>query len=723
MDKELIYGKNDLRGVVSVEFEDGAAKCFINDGSTVEIECAHWALYNSQVDPECIKLRGNGHYQYAKKYNNMNDLKKDYGKNVYQRGADGFILWNPKEQFMVRNGVTYYKGLKPSDVSVLSFDLETTSLKPSDNDKVLLISNTFRDRHGVITKRLFSYDDYNSTKEMIYAWCSFVNTISPDIICGHNILGFDLPYLSYYVQHLPIGRGGQDCQFANKPSEFRKEGSQTYTYTNALAYGREIIDTMFLSYKSDAATRKYKSYGLKAIIEAEGLQKKDRQFYDASRIRFTYKDETEWAKIKAYAIDDADDALALFDLMIPAYFYFTQAVPKTLQQVVNGASGSQVNSWMLRAYLQQGHSIPQATDAVEYEGAISFGKPGIYKNVSKVDVASLYPSIIITDKLYDKRKDPNGYFLQMTTFFTQDRLNNKRLAAETGDRHYKDLEQAQKIFINSAYGFLGARGLGFNSPKIAAEITRRGREILTKGIQWAESKGFDIINGDTDSFCYIGSKDFSAEITELNSIFPDGIKWADDGQYKGVIIVKAKNYAMLDMNGKVKIKGSGLKASMKEPALREFMSTCLTKMLQGEQDDIVDLYTICANRICSINKDTIVDWASKKTVTKAVLEPKRTTEQRINDAIKGKGLTEGDKFYVFFKSDTEVCCVEDFDGVYDVDKLLGKLHSTIKVFDTVLDIKRFPNYSLKRNKGLLEYIENDVSVREYEERNSDEIRF
>jgi DNA polymerase elongation subunit (family B) len=697
MEMKLISGKDNSQGIVSIEFDDGYVRCFDNLGGEYIGNAAHWALYSQNIDNDCIVLKGNGHYKYAKKYESMDQLKTDYSKNVYQKKIDGFCLWSPKEQYMVRHGTTYYKGLTPKDVSVLSFDIETTSLVPSDNDKVLLISNTFRDRHGNIEKRLFCYDDYNSIKEMIYAWTEFLNERGPDIILGHNIFVFDIPYLSYYVNDLHLGRERRPCRFASKPSEFRKEGSQTYTYTNVLAYGREIIDTMHLAYKYDAASRKYESYALKSIIKSEGLEKKDRQFYDASKIRTNYQNPVEWEKIKAYAIDDADDALVLFDLMIPAYFYLTQSVPKTLQQVVNGASGSQINSWMLRAYLQDGYSIPKASETFHFEGAISFGNAGIYQNVSKVDVASLYPSIIIQENVYDKSKDPNGYFLEMVRFFTRERLNNKSLAAKLGDKKYKDLEQAQKIFINSAYGFMGANGLNFNSPNCAAFITKTGRNILQKGMDWASKRGYTVVNGDTDSFCYLGSKDFKEEIESLNKEFPSQIKWTNDGQYKGMIIVKAKNYAMLTDKG-IKIKGSGLKASMKESALRDFMNQVLVCLLEGRQNDVYRLYNSCAADIANINKDTIENWASKKTVTKAVLEPKRTNESRVLDAIQGKGFNEGDKFYVFFKSETELCCVEDFDGIYDKGTLYEKLFKTIKIFDPVLDISQFPNYSLKRNQ-------------------------
>lgn len=699
--EELVYGKDKRERIVSIEVEDETAIVYKENQKgvvTEVIENWFYAFFDRPMDDNCVKLQGDLHYGYAKRYRTKEEMRQDVNIAKYQKKIDTYKITNPKESLMIRQGLTYYKGLKPSDVSVLSFDIEATSLKPSDSDLILLISNTFRNSRGEIERKLFSYDDFKSTKEMVYAWCHWVREKDPSVICGHNIFNYDFPYINFYVNKLPLGRNEGLAYTADYTSEFRKEAGQTYSYHNVLIPGREVIDTMHLSYKYDAATRKYGSYGLKKIIEQEGLEKEGRQHYDASTIRVNYKIPKEWEKIKKYAEDDGDDALALFDLMIPSYFYYCQAVPKTLQQIINGNSGSQVNSWMLRAYIQSGHSIPKASDAVEYIGAISFGNPGVYKNLKKVDVASLYPSIMRQYKVYDKSKDPMGYFLKMVEFFTEERLKNKQLGKETGDRFYKDLEQSQKIFINSAYGFLGAGGLHFNSPEKAAFITKTGRDILEKGIKWAESKGFAIANADTDSFSYTGGDDFEAEIEELNALYPDMIRWEDDGVYDSVLVVKAKNYA-LRSGGKTKIKGSGLKASMKESALRDFMNQTIQNLLDGNYSKVLDSYIAICHNCISITD--ITPWAFKKTVTKSVLQPKRTNEQRVLDALKGKNIQEGDKVYLFYKSETELACVEDFNGEYDTIRLLGKIYKTLKIFETVLDLKQFPKYYTKKGYAML----------------------
>jgi len=499
MSNELIYGKNPTERVVSIEPGSGKAEVFreLEDGSVVRetVPCSHYILYADEMSPKFKQLRGDQYFKYIMEYDDLAKFEEVLSATRGKR-IPHHVIRDQKEALMVREGYTYFKNMKVEDVSVLSFDIETTGLTHDKDSKVLLISNTFR-RKGKIERKLFALDEYPNCGIMILEWCKWVVfNVDPSVIVGHNLYGFDLPYLEHVLKlhsgnRLALGRDSSALRFARYPSQFRKDGSQAYDYTNAYIYGREIVDTFFLSMKYDtAARREYPSYGLKAIIEHEGLERKGRQHYDASKIRDHWHDPAERAKIKAYAIDDADDALKLYDLMIPSLFYYTQSIPRSFQSIINTATGSQINSLMVRSYLQNGHSIAAASEKEDYEGAISFGVPGIHKNVFKIDVASLYPSIILSKKIYNRQKDPLGLFLRLVEYFTAERLKNKRLAEETGERYYKDLSDSQKIAINSMYGFLGTGKLNYNSPADAAKVTEVGREILKQAILWASGKEY-----------------------------------------------------------------------------------------------------------------------------------------------------------------------------------------------------------------------------------------
>jgi len=494
--ERLLYGKDTTQKIVSIEVNEDQAEVFTEDAGVVSshlVPNRYWVLLSGNPG-SCTRLKGELHYKYGRQFKSREEFQKF--KYRYNDRAKAYSIYDAKEALMVKDGYTYFKGMTVNDVSVLSFDLETTGLDPeAEGAHVLLISNTFRSQ-GKIIKKLFAYNDYSSVPAFLKAWSDWVREKNPSIITGHNISTFDFPYLLKIAEinefELQLGRDGSAAKSESYESKFRKEAASFINYHKTKIYGREIVDTLFLSIKHDMASRKYESYALKPIIKQEGLEKEGRVFYDASLIRKNYMIPEEWEKIKAYCTDDSDDALALFDLMIKPFFYMSQIVPKSFQTVIESAPGSQLNSILVRSYLQDGYSIPMTSEVHQFQGAISFGIPGIYNNCLRWDLNALYPSIMMTYEIYDKEKDPNSNFLLLVRSLVTTRLEYKKLFKETKEERYESMSNSMKILCNSMYGLLGAPGLNFNSGKCAEAVTQKGREILQKGIKWATGKEYKI---------------------------------------------------------------------------------------------------------------------------------------------------------------------------------------------------------------------------------------
>lgn len=217
---------------------------------------------------------------------------------------------------------------------------------------------------------------------------------------------------------------------------------------------------------------------------------------------------------------------------------------------------------------------------------------------------------------------------------------------------------------------------------------------------------FQIVNADTDSisFCkpdgaFIPIDERKVFIKDINDKSPEFMQWADDGYYKKVIILMAKNYVLQTEDGKIKYKGGAIKAPGKPLALRELIKKIIDLMLE-EKTTYVELYNEYAKEILDI-KD-IKRWADRKSLTSTTYSSTRTNETKIIDAIKGTEYVEGNRIWVYFKEDKSLSLVEHYDGDYSKTALLKKLYNTIEIFQNVLDISQFPNYTLKRNRELLE---------------------
>jgi len=215
---------------------------------------------------------------------------------------------------------------------------------------------------------------------------------------------------------------------------------------------------------------------------------------------------------------------------------------------------------------------------------------------------------------------------------------------------------------------------------------------------------FDVIGCDTDSIIFNkpDGAPFSEEerknlLDELNKQFPDKIHWADDGYYLKVIVLKAKNYILWD-GKKLKTKGSSLKDPKREPALKQFIDEIIQTIIDNKNNfvEIYNKYVTEINDIKDINR-----WKTKKTISHKVMNPERTTEQKILDAINGSEYNEGDRAYFYYRPDESLSLIDKFDGLYHKDRYFMKLYKTALLFENVINKDIFINYSLKRSKKLM----------------------
>jgi DNA polymerase I len=749
----LVFGKDNTEEITNVSYKAGKIYKYFRNGQC-QVDAYNPFVLTPGPTKTGTKLKGSQFYKYITHINDdkYNELKGQWNKDIY-------LPRTIEEGYMMLNGSTYFKGLKLADVSYLSFDIENLDEHNFDHkDLVVLISNTFRNNDGKTVKKLFSIKDYKNSVEMVQEWCRWVKAMDPDVVLGHNIFSHDLRILNL-VTPLRLGRDDSNLEFETKASKFRKDGQQQYEYFNAHIHGRTVCDTLWLSFKYDIG-RKFPSYGLKVIEKYLGLVDKNRIEWDFTEnpVHKTMNDPELWKRFTQYSIDDADGPLKMIDIMLPSLFYFNQSVPKTLQQMINEATGSQLDSMMIRSYLQDGYSQPKTSQKAPFEGAISLGVSGIYHNVKKVDCLSMYPSIMLQYQIYDKNKDPNANILKILSYFRDERVKNKHLAKSTGDRYFEDLQQTQKVGANSIYGFLGAGYLLYNYPQGAADVTKHGREIISKATMWATGyelikdvkhitnegdedqeieyewkvgektgpgKGYVVSNIDTDGLAITNGKasskeDFEAEIKELNSIFPEYIKFENDGTFSKFIVVRAKNYIMLpEGETKYKLKGSSITDQKKEPALRLLLQELIECLLADNQEGLIDVYHKYVKE--SQNITDISRWSTKKTITKSVLNGSRKNETKVLDSIKNESFQEGDKIYLWNAIEGEVQKttkgIPDFykdgrpklqankvlklnkywiPGLEDKDHYLSRVYSTICILSNVVDITKFINYSKKK---------------------------
>jgi len=291
----------------------------------------------------------------------------------------------------------------------------------------------------------------------------------------------------------------------------------------------------------------------------------------------------------------------------------------------------------------------------------------------------------------------------MVRYFREQRLVYKKLAAD-GSAYYKSMDAVAKAFLNSFYGFYGTKGLHFSSPHCASEVTRYGREILTTAMNWAKNKGYEIVLVDTDSIKYYDpNKPLTPEVTgvntkEVNSLFPSGIKWDDEGIYKVFVVVKSKNYIMVDSADKVKLKGSSMKSSKLEPSLKVLQKDIIDMLIGRNNESIQTIYERHSKNAAKI-KD-ITPWSSRKTISERTVNSTRKNERLLIEALSGESYQLGDRFEFYYTRDGILKLSGKFDSQkpdHDVKRILGKIYKTCQVFASVADTESLTNYVLSKH--------------------------
>ncbi|MBT4815872.1 MAG: DNA polymerase II, partial [Lentisphaerae bacterium] len=411
----------------------------------------------------------------------------------------------------------------------------------------------------------------------------------PDVIEGHNLFNFDLPYIETRCKKLKvkfaIGRDGSTVK--SRSSRF-SAGERTSTYKRYDIYGRHIIDTYHLVQLHDVIHRDMQSYGLKAAARYFGVSAPERTYVEGSTISQVYREDPE--RLRAYAMDDVRETAGISEILSPSPFYQTQLIPISFQNCVTRGNATRIDSMLVAAYLSADVSIPSPQASRPFRGGLTGSlKAGIFENVWHVDVRSLYPSIIIAEGL-QPRVDELGVYRRYLAKLREFRLMAKDAArAATGDEagHYDALQGSFKVLINSFYGYAGFGQGTFNDYDLAEEVTAKGREILQMMLDSLEGDDATVIEMDTDGVYFVpppGVVDTEVMQARVQSVLPDGIEVDLDTTYKAMLAYKAKNYVLLDHDDEVSITGAALKSRGLEPFQRRYIEELLTALIRGHDD-------------------------------------------------------------------------------------------------------------------------------------------
>jgi DNA polymerase elongation subunit (family B) len=615
----ILFGYDETPGIVAMEVErDEGIRVFRKEGGRLLSELQPFEPFfllsnRSLLDgidcsPAVKTLKGSGHYRYQVSFGSWREMdrvrkaiSKKAGISAGHPDSPVFFVSDLIQQHLMVTGQTFFKGLTFEELRRMQLDIETFCPEgyefPNPNrreDRIIVIS--FCDNTG--WEKVISGKDL-SEKEMLEELVRTIQERDPDIIEGHSIFNYDLDYISRRAKMhgIPLNIGRENRTAKSRSSRVII-AERTINYSRWDIYGRHVVDTFILAQFYDVVTRRLESFGLKEVAKHLNLASPDRTYLDGDQITWHFLHAPE--KLHRYALDDVRETRAVSDLLSRSYFFQAQIFPFSFQNVVVRGNAAKIDSLFIREYLRQGHAIPKLEETRSFPGGYTdIFCQGVAKGVVYCDVRSLYPSLMLSEEIWPQ-KDELHIFSRLLADLRDFRLRAKDMAAQAvspeARQFFDALQSTFKILINSFYGYMGHAQSHFSDFDQAEKITARGRELLESMIAWLREKGCQVVEIDTDGIYFVPGSDITTEgqeedlVKELSDSVPEGITVEYGGRYKAMFSYKVKNYALLNYDGTLRIKGSGLRSRGLEKFQRVFLEEMISRLLTDQKEEIPPLF-------------------------------------------------------------------------------------------------------------------------------------
>ena len=555
------------------------------------------------------KFLARAHFPDVKAYEvALRTLKAETGRNASDNAAPYRVISDFTQQLLALLPARLFRSMTFGEIRRLQLDIETRTsvgydFPNAEREQDAIIIVALRDSTGwekCLSLAEFAGDEGALLKAMVAA----IRERDPDVIEGHNVCNFDLPYIAARARRhqvrLTLGRDGS---VATVRSSRFSAGERVSAYQRWEIYGRHIVDTYHLVQLYDVSHRDLDSYGLKNVARHFGVAAAARTYVEGAAISAAYAADPE--HVCRYAMDDVRETDAISRILSQSYFYQAQLVPFSYQNCVVRGNGVRIDALLVAGYLERSAALPEPQPARPFQGALTEAvRTGVFRNVWHVDVASLYPSVMVSFNMAPAN-DALRLFPEWMTKLRRFRLDAKsaaKTAATAAARdHFTALQTSFKILINSFYGYTGFAQGTFNDFTMAEAVTAKGREILIVMLNFLRDEQAEVIEMDTDGIYFVApaasQNSPPAFLARMQERLPPGIEVELDAVYPAMFSYKSKNYALLGDDGRVAMTGAALKSRGIEPFLRRYIQEVVTLILTGRGVAAAPLFASYATAI------------------------------------------------------------------------------------------------------------------------------
>ena len=521
--------------------------------------------------------------------------------------------------------------------------------------------------------KIVFYDE-NKEKEMISDIFELIQKYP--LLITYNGDGFDLPYLYNRANKLGIPR--------EKNPLYMMRDSATLIKGVHLDLYRTMSNRAFQIY---AFGQKYTDFSLNSV--AKGILNEEKIDYGIELNDLTLY------QIAKYCQNDARITFNLTsfnnDLLMDLLIVISRIARMPIDDISRMGVSQWIRSLLYYEHRKNGILIPRRDDldkrsaGVANEAIIKDKKfrgglvvepeEGIHFNVTVMDFASLYPSIIKVKNIsYETVRCPHedckkntvpqtnhwvctkkngltslliGSLRDLRVNYYKNMAKNEALT-DKERQLYTVVSQALKVILNASYGVMGAEIFPLYFLPAAETTTATGRHIILDTINKCKDVGINVLYGDTDSlFVKNPTNEQIREIINKAKV-DHNVELEIDKEYRYVVLSgRKKNYLGVTKNGKVDVKGLTGKKSHTPPFIKSLfyeLLDILSEVKTIEEFDraknkIGDKISECVRKI-QAKEIPLSDLAFNVMLSKAPNDYVKTIPQHIRAAKQLESIRE-----------------------------------------------------------------------------------
>jgi DNA polymerase alpha subunit A len=436
----------------------------------------------------------------------------------------------------------------------------------------------------------------------------------PDIIVGHNFIGFHLDVLLHRMKQLNITNWSRIGRLRRKDFPKLQAGaggmSESSIAERNTACGRLLCDTYYGAKDYVKSSNNGLTHLSKLLlnIKREDIEPEKTYKYFLTKEQLIHL-------IQHTEFDSFLSSALMFKIqLLPLTNQLTRLAGNLWSRTLCGARADRNEYLLLHEFHGKKFICPDKYDYKKRQnnsenkkkstysgGLVLEPKKGFYdKYILLLDFNSLYPSIIqeynicfttVDRKDFNEDDEENnkipeipdqsleiGVLPKLLKKLVQRRRQVKSIiktCKDPAELISLDIRQkALKLTANSMYGCLGYSLSRFYAKPIAMLITSKGREILQNTVDLAEQRSYDVIYGDTDSIMVNTNTDDLSKVksigNEIKKAVNEKYKLLEieiDGYFRKMLLLRKKKYAALivdESTGKKNIEKKGIDVVRRE---------------------------------------------------------------------------------------------------------------------------------------------------------------